>query len=253
MYDTDLQAKCFVVETTSGYRCVVVGDYAGTFFADASCTVPLVRPDANSPSNTAYTQDECGVIRTFDRGAPFAGTVYEVNGTCMPATPTATQYSLGAEIDVATYIPGTFTDAGGSGRLIRHGWLGTDGAFQSWEFRDSARGGETCGVSTGAVYGGTRCVANNVLLANSSYGDNACMVPIAPTVGPSCAKRDYIYSIDTRGITFHPVDTAAAAPTQQFTWSFSCAAATLDSSVDYAVAGPAISFDVFALATERVE
>jgi hypothetical protein len=105
--DTLLNANCKLVPLPGrGYYCPP--ESAGTLYADAACTRPLlsVRESCSEPgeafSVTSASPTECGAIgRVVRRGAAFTptGSVYAMqSGRCTATMPSAALYEYGADV-----------------------------------------------------------------------------------------------------------------------------------------------------------
>jgi hypothetical protein len=252
LFDSTRGLSCRFQETTMGQRCVTQGDYAGLYFADAACTVPLAEPGTPGLTDGIATTDPCGPTHRYARGAPFTGTAYQLSGTtCMASTMTGLN-TLGPEMDPTIFMLGNPTIGREAGRIVGNDVVALDGGRVRSNWLDTTRGNEMCGVSSGAGVGGTRCLPGPAVLALGDYGDVGCTVPIADRRGTCTVK--YILEIQSPAWTVHLVDPTAAAPTQRFiNASGSCLSITFDATINYVVGGPALSFDLFALATDRVE
>jgi hypothetical protein len=250
LFDGQHQDLCTFNQTPDGLRCLTSADYAGTYFADAACDVPLAQPTVSGGANGIFYTEPCGVTRRYERGAPYTGSVYTLLGSvCSLSTATGLDM-LGPELDFASYMEATETVGAESGRLVSLGLVAIDGTRVRRFWRDTMRGNERCGVSSGPAVAGTRCLPSDAASSLGDFSDGACTIPIVRTL-PTC-PASYIYVSDPRGFSVHAVEPSAAQPTQRFNYGFSCLGATFVPG-SYVVGGPPLSFDSFALATERLE
>ena len=118
LYDTQLSANCGVHEFSDNVRrcasgTAAINDFGLTWFADLSCTQPLVAASSDpcqpNPSYAVRLYQANNVIyeavidKLYAVGAPFGGsTVYRVDpqtGNCVTGTPQGTFLMVGAQLD----------------------------------------------------------------------------------------------------------------------------------------------------------
>jgi hypothetical protein len=249
LFDTQLGQTCALHETDDGMRCVPSGaGTAANTFADPACTVPLVR---GSTYDYLRIGEVCTPQRTHVRGPAWTGDTYaQMNGMCVLAGADANIYEVGPELPPAQLVSFTARSAQTGGRVDEVGWLGLDGARVRTGWRDTVRG-DLCDVSILRSTLAGLCLPSQGIVTLGSFMDSACQRPIAAIV--NACPFDYVYSLDTRGLTVHARDVDTPQPTSRYVYAFSCNASTLDPTPTYAVGGPSIPMDVFPMGTLLVE
>lgn len=203
MRDADLHVACAArKDPTNQLRCApeVSAIGGGSFFEDASCTVPLLADISSKPgcppplfAADGNAVDACGdgwsAIAVGKKASP--GDVHQsAAGVCTQAAflpPDWAFYETGAPVDPTT-LPELAEQQLGKGRLRVPVYAATDKRLlvQGHGFIDTERGAPC--VARPFTDGQTRCVPEDVERFDL-YADDACTTPLAavPLV-PGCAK-----------------------------------------------------------------
>ena len=102
LFDSARNAPCSVTTFSDGViRCVTAGTAQLDGFSDAACTEPLAKTPLGCDAPTEAIDGPRAQV--FAIGAPFTGTVYEMQSSCAPITPAGAYYTLGAPIDPSVF------------------------------------------------------------------------------------------------------------------------------------------------------
>ena len=113
-YDTTLSARCFLLPTASGLRCIPSDANLG-YYSDAGCTKlgALVVEGCAVPKYGVFTAPACGANRVFTLGTGTKLPNYYIlrGATCAPYAVSADHvfYPAVSEIDVSTLAAGVYS------------------------------------------------------------------------------------------------------------------------------------------------
>jgi hypothetical protein len=258
-YDAQLAAECYFSTTFGSRRCYPSQAMGSTeYFADASCTQPLLTQQSSSAHyNWAYQWDpsQCAVALFFQVAGAYSGTLYENLGTtCSSTTPgSGDSYwsltSIGADTFAAATLAaasGAFAGMQSGSRIQLNVTSSADGARTLSGFHDAQLDADC--YFTVAGDGVLRCVPSPMAYAQLYYADSSCTQPLA--VWNGCDTPRFVQTTGTCNATYNQVGAAfTGTPYEDFGDGSGCKATTVASSQKLYELGAAIPASTFAAGT----
>jgi len=222
---------------------------AGSYFEDASCTIPLAIVD---PLGTQYVLtpplDSCTSEPTLNAlGTQTASaTVFEkmANGGCGPSSTPLSGFELGQSIPTSMFVAAT-EQPDGQGQL----WLvGEDGSRGPWGGWDGMRAVEPTMTTDGLVHWAPWMVAYQFELPNA-FADSSCTKPVAGKIARDArCPLDAVLQFTTNSCAQTLASFYAVSPQLQTVYevqSGTCTAQPVPATeVAYGIGGPLLLVDV---------
>lgn len=177
--DRELNVDCAFTHAEDGKLRCLPADSDARFYSDADCKAPvLVRaPSSAMPKYILSTGQGCGKqVYAIDPGAsipPAKLFVRGEDGLCSSlSTPAGTLYSAGPKLAPAAFVEATSTTLARSGGLGVVRLVAADGAEQTTEVVDLARGA-ACAPGEAPELA-ERCAPSRVAVVSLDYASSAC-------------------------------------------------------------------------------